>query len=152
MQYIPYHPLLIFIIIPTVAIITPTIKAPPSNIHIGDNTHSHDHSMCPVSFNPIKSNVNHPAKPIPQELLLLSFILTPPIYCPASGRPVWHTQLRLPYRTGPGLRRPQANCALESQLYLHVCRRGSHFCSPLSCNLNNHRSNHCPRILKATFR
>jgi len=37
-------------------------------IHNGDNTHSHDQVITPVSFNPINNTVRSPVKPIPPEL------------------------------------------------------------------------------------
>jgi uncharacterized Zn-binding protein involved in type VI secretion len=44
--------------------INPTIA---TVIHIGENTHHHDHVITLHSFNVIKTIVNRPVKPIPVE-------------------------------------------------------------------------------------
>lgn len=58
-------------IIPAIAIIAITTTR---LIHIGDNTHHHDHAINPVSFRPTNNTVNRPVNPIPLLLELESLI------------------------------------------------------------------------------
>ena len=51
----------------------------PIDIRTGENTHHHDHSITPQSFNVINIIVNNSVKPI--QLLIVAFLL---IYSPSS--------------------------------------------------------------------
>jgi hypothetical protein len=59
-------------------------------IHSGENTHHHDQSIYPVSFNPMNRIVSKPQKPIPpleEELELFPDIISPFMLRKASNDP-----------------------------------------------------------------
>ena len=70
-----YH--LPFLILPVIRIVAKAMTMNTPEIHMGDNTHSHDHETNPVSFNTIKISVKRDIKPMLERLAFWLIQISP---------------------------------------------------------------------------
>ena len=70
-----YH--LPFFILPVIRIVAKAMTMNTPEIHMGDNTHSHDHETNPVSFNTIKISVKMDITPMLERLAFWLIQISP---------------------------------------------------------------------------